>query len=415
MKKVLLVIASILMQVENAPLAYGANNYEHDGDIHTWQVSNPTGEQADFNAYVHPDSEVWDEFNEPEGRFVFGTSASNMYYATDWEELDSDGIATDRVTWLNPNTDYFVQYEVREGDGWSNDVYRNLYETPQFFNSGPSHRAQVTVSEPDSVSYRFTGPYHVLVEAPAFTNENYDVFLYVHVSGQQVHDQYLGIVESGDQMELDHMVIDVDPGESVYVEVRAVHYQFGASQDGNYRVSLEADTTEVEVFEPESYGSTFAIRGNLGYRGYDNLQWFEIRDENWNQIITQSPTDRGPWDGLVEETVMLNPGMYTIIMHAQSILGPVSDTLEYLAPDLTGIEDQEFANGITVYPNPSNGPINVRSARAASFTVTSVTGSLIEKGSLQAGKEKVLNLSSGIYMLSFYGDDVTAHQKLIVQ
>ena len=84
--------------------------------------------------------------------------------------------------------------------------------------------------------------------------------------------------------------------------------------------------------------------------------------------------------------------------------------------DFLSVEDLSF-NDITIYPNPTNGQVNLDNNRSfKQMNVYSIEGKLVMKKTLQIGTNEMhLNLNSGMYILELNGDNAKAVKKLIVK
>ncbi|MBA4153973.1 Omp28-related outer membrane protein [Flavobacterium sp.] len=75
------------------------------------------------------------------------------------------------------------------------------------------------------------------------------------------------------------------------------------------------------------------------------------------------------------------------------------------------------ANSIKFYPNPTNGMITISLPEMAKVSITDLSGKLISTSTLEAG-DSTLNLSdlsSGIYLINFIGDNFAKTDKIILK
>jgi hypothetical protein len=75
------------------------------------------------------------------------------------------------------------------------------------------------------------------------------------------------------------------------------------------------------------------------------------------------------------------------------------------------------ANAIKFYPNPTNGMITISLPEMAKVSITDLSGKLISTSMLEAG-DSTLNLSdlsSGIYLINFIGDNFVKTDKIILK
>ena len=81
-----------------------------------------------------------------------------------------------------------------------------------------------------------------------------------------------------------------------------------------------------------------------------------------------------------------------------------------------GVEDNELANSINLYPNPSDNFVTINSDKSIQkIEVYNITGKLVKRLTNFENKISINNLSSGIYFLKFSSDNATAVKKIIKQ
>ena len=417
MKKVLLVIASIMMQVTTTPMAYGQTVLTESG-IQTLEPAGLHGDGAQFGVFLPLSSDLWDDLDEPVFVVDYIDINNNVTFTTDEENINSQtGLGYVESEYMQPMTNYTAIAKVYDEDvPWI--VYVSDVQMPVQFNSGPSARAEYELLGADTLEHRSVGPVKIKVTTQDFPGQDYFVQFRVCTDNQCGNYEYIGVMEHN-TTDTFEFIMTGEPGDYVSVQMKVGNGNIGYVHPywGTHLLQGTPAAVTVSVPVPNNGNEDELVaHGTITYGGYPTNQWFEVTGPE-PVYGMMGPVNRLDYTGELTEVFdrPTTPGIYTLTHYADNEIGlnHVSVDFEILAPN--GIEDEEFANGIMVYPIPSNGPVNITSAREASFTVTSVTGGLIQEGSLQAGKEEVLNLPSGIYMLSLYGDGVTAHRKLIVQ
>jgi hypothetical protein len=394
-------------------------NYEHDSDIHTLAPSGLYGETVTFNAQVALNSEVWDEFIIPAVQFRYGTSLGEMYNISSPENVDpSTGYVSSTVEWLNPESDYFVRAEVIDLAGQWGDIYINPSEQPILFNSGESRRPLVEMSEPDSISFRTLGEFHVIIETPDVSGPEYRMQWRVYQNGEN-NAESVEYLDPDDIYFIDKMFVDLTPGEWTMIELSVGNYEYGYTVLKWYGELLEPTLPGVTISEPFSYGTEFILNGTISYGGHATSQWFEVWNENGGQLITEGPVNRSDYSGQINESNDdLIPGeTYTMVHKAQNVLGTaVSDTLVFTAPDLTGIEDQLSSKDISLYPNPATDWVILQSPVETTYRILSASGAEVWSGFLAENEVDRItcdNFSKGLYIIDLM--DIGVKKKLIIQ
>ena len=180
-------------------------------------------------------------------------------------------------------------------------------------------------------------------------------------------------------------------------------------------------------------GSTLAGRealvlcsDSLAFVGYYNMVPFgqfnrnlSNKSENlvladaWGNIIDQVhyyDSDPWPWEADGE-----GPYLQLIDLDLDNSL-PENWTV---GDDLTGVSENETAEGFRVFPNPTTGVVNIVGAPDGEYRITNIMGQTLMAGSLNAVETpyydvstiNVSNLSPGIYFITI-GDNT---QKLLVR
>ena len=69
---------------------------------------------------------------------------------------------------------------------------------------------------------------------------------------------------------------------------------------------------------------------------------------------------------------------------------------------------------VKVYPNPSNGVVNIHASEGGTYSITDMAGRILRSGTLQANT-RIEGLPQGIYCLTVQSGDVRYTQKLVVE
>ena len=86
----------------------------------------------------------------------------------------------------------------------------------------------------------------------------------------------------------------------------------------------------------------------------------------------------------------------------------------------SGLSNEQFQRGISVYPNPSKGffSVSVGDTKAYELEVTDLTGKVILKQSVKDSNLSQLDLSGnaqGVYLLKITSKEASAIQKIVIQ
>jgi hypothetical protein len=418
MKKVLLACVLAIAQMISVSTVHGQTFY--DSGINTYAPVS-TGNSVIFSMSLNQNSQIWN-FNTNDGDLMsmteYGESAGSLNYETDEEEIyPQNGGVTFDPEWTQSSTTYFYRTVVfREDSPW----IRWVSSTQQIFQfiSGPDPRANVTVLEPDTIQHRSAGPIEIVVETPDLSgqvSQEYDVFVKTFDGNSWTNYDFIAEMNHN-ETDTFEVLVSGEPGEYVAIEVKVGNNQIG-NRHGYWGGDLKPGTVaDVSVSVPISNGvNQMVAHGYLSYGGYPTLQWFEVTGPASVYGLV-GPVNRGNYTGNLTETfdTPTTPGIYTLTHHANNELGDNSVSVEFeiLAPN--GITDLEFAENVLVYPNPAIDQVTIKSPEKAIFKVTSVAGRTVLEGTLEADRGEGLKLSSGMYTVSFYGESVTAHKRLIV-
>jgi hypothetical protein len=81
---------------------------------------------------------------------------------------------------------------------------------------------------------------------------------------------------------------------------------------------------------------------------------------------------------------------------------------------ITGINTNELANNIAVYPNPTNGLITIENPTAAAVTVYNMAGSEITKVDPNANQIDLSAFPEGVYFVRFSNQNETTVKKIVL-
>ncbi|MEW4925009.1 BspA family leucine-rich repeat surface protein [Algibacter sp. 2305UL17-15] len=80
-----------------------------------------------------------------------------------------------------------------------------------------------------------------------------------------------------------------------------------------------------------------------------------------------------------------------------------------------GIDNEDYKNTLTLYPNPANETLYVKTNRESSYSIIDVYGKLVIKGKLEQGENKldINNYQTGIYFLKIKNESGSIIKKVI--
>lgn len=91
------------------------------------------------------------------------------------------------------------------------------------------------------------------------------------------------------------------------------------------------------------------------------------------------------------------------------------DTYDGECQSFLGTSDVKTKNAISIYPNPATDFIYVENSGGAYFMIIDMSGRIIEKGTISAGKINIQRLESGNYILKLLVKDESKNFKFIKQ
>tara|TARA_R110002072_G_scaffold23949_2_gene81992 strand:- start:110004 stop:113453 length:3450 start_codon:yes stop_codon:yes gene_type:complete len=118
---------------------------------------------------------------------------------------------------------------------------------------------------------------------------------------------------------------------------------------------------------------------------------------------------------------MVGVGVTTITMTATDLAGNEGTcTFDLTVENILGIEDQTLVNGITLYPNPTNGNLTLRNSSSIALqemTITDVNGRIIQSHDMSNTQTEtnfsVDTLSEGIYFVKIISEKGSVVKRII--
>ncbi|PKP19335.1 MAG: hypothetical protein CVU05_11670 [Bacteroidetes bacterium HGW-Bacteroidetes-21] len=143
------------------------------------------------------------------------------------------------------------------------------------------------------------------------------------------------------------------------------------------------------------------VSGSLVSDAVAGNQWFEqtigLLTDSVNQAIT--PTADGDF--------------YVVVTDANGCTA-TSNVINFI---YVSVSQTGFNAGLSVYPNPSNGIVNVNSTSPVSYIVTTVDGRVILRNDVMS-TEATMDLSSqakGVYFVKFFNDNGNAVYRIVIE
>lgn len=94
-------------------------------------------------------------------------------------------------------------------------------------------------------------------------------------------------------------------------------------------------------------------------------------------------------------------GSYAVVIG----LGVCQDTSSCVLVNSVGIDEMDVEKGFSIYPNPSNGELNLEVKKNGKLQIISTSGQLIFETQVHAGLNKLhLNIEEGIYIMHYRTD-----------
>lgn len=148
----------------------------------------------------------------------------------------------------------------------------------------------------------------------------------------------------------------------------------------------------------------------------------------WTKLTVTGRAAGDSWDFVSVDEISLSdydgfPSLFIAFKYTSTVEGAATwevDNVVVTAESTIGIEEnQNISDAVKVYPNPSEGMINIASSviDKAGYKVFSITGEVVNQGIIQ-GSQSSINLSditNGIYTLQITENDKTAVKRIIIR
>lgn len=148
----------------------------------------------------------------------------------------------------------------------------------------------------------------------------------------------------------------------------------------------------------------------------------------WTKLTVTGRAAGDSWDFVSVDEISLSdydgfPSLFIAFKYTSTVEGAATwevDNVVVTAESTIGIEEnQNISDAVKVYPNPSEGMINIASSviDKAGYKVFSITGEVVNQGLIQ-GSQSSINLSdmtNGIYTLQITENDKTAVKRIIIK
>ncbi len=162
---------------------------------------------------------------------------------------------------------------------------------------------------------------------------------------------------------------------------------------------------------PENGTINVAINANLSWSSVANATTYDVyfgEAGNMNLVINTITTNYSPT--LSTSTTYL----WKIVPKNSNGEATNCETWSFTTEDEVNL-NSHINNDINIYPNPSDGIINIFSNEKASVSVYDITGKIITSFTMNANEVKTINEKPGIYIIKIKTKDTTSIKKLIVK
>ncbi len=193
--------------------------------------------------------------------------------------------------------------------------------------------------------------------------------------------------------------------ENFYLKNDAIKYTIRFENEGNYKASqiIIIDTIEqnlnLESFE--FVASSHPCETSISDNG---IVKFNFEDINLPPKKDGRSDSQGfvsfkitPKENLAEKTLIRNKASIFFDFNPPII---TNETATFLVENLNIVGTNESSNSINIYPNPSNGDVNINLDFSGRFKVFTSIGKLVSQGKLQVGNNNLhINSSNGLYLV----------------
>ena len=180
----------------------------------------------------------------------------------------------------------------------------------------------------------------------------------------------------------------------------------GESRDyAGYSVSLSSDGTIVAIGAPHA---------NLNSNGQARV--YKNDSGTWTRMGTYTDIDGEAAGDLSGSSVSLSSDGYTVAIGAPYNDGNGSNSGQVRVFKYNPVNISELKEaGISIYPNPSTGVFNIKSAKDYEITITDITGKVIYHHTAATVNEQIYLQQSGVYIINFKSQTKNFSSKIIVK
>ena len=159
---------------------------------------------------------------------------------------------------------------------------------------------------------------------------------------------------------------------------------------------------------------------------YVELNWVTASEENNDYFIIQRSTDNVKFEDI--DRVKGNGNSNVIIEYQSYDFDLPKGVIYYRLKQVDFDGSANYSNvvairntpdiDVQIFPNPSDGNINIETTDAIDVTIYTITGQLIEQYHFEANSTNSIDISNqpkGIYLLTYYSDKEKIIKKLIVR
>jgi len=181
-----------------------------------------------------------------------------------------------------------------------------------------------------------------------------------------------------------------------------------------YLVSPEILVEEnSDGYEFSFYFSDYNGYGGESFRvGYSSSLSIDIDDFTWfDEVVTDANKDWHYHTQIIPSDASYIAINYTPYWKYRLLI----DDIKIDAIPVSGINDISDNQLVKVYPNPSEGEVNIKVSEASIVKIIDAFGRILNTYNIEAGKTLNINQPSGIYFIRSESNGKAATQKLIVK
>ncbi|MCF6349586.1 MAG: T9SS type A sorting domain-containing protein [Flavobacteriaceae bacterium] len=158
----------------------------------------------------------------------------------------------------------------------------------------------------------------------------------------------------------------------------------------------------------------FAQNMNLESLNFDNnlLTSLDIRNGNNTAIIDFSAFNNPNLSCIFVDDAIYSTTNWTDIDASSTFV-----ETEEVCDNVLSISDTAFDTSLSIYPNPTNNQVNIKTDRNANYMISSISGQILQKGILTQGTNilEISTLSQGVYFIKIKDNQTEVTQKLIIK